>query len=34
MSRNTFVCIDAHTCGNPVRLIKEGGPELNHEDTI
>ena len=28
MSRNTFVCIDAHTCGNPVRLIKEGGPEL------
>lgn len=28
MSRNTFVCIDAHTCGNPVRVIKEGGPEL------
>jgi len=25
---NTFVCIDAHTCGNPVRLIKQGGPEL------
>ncbi|MBA6152881.1 4-hydroxyproline epimerase [Gelidibacter maritimus] len=28
MSRSTFVCIDAHTCGNPVRVIKEGGPHL------
>ena len=28
MSKNTFVCIDAHTCGNPVRVIKEGGPHL------
>ncbi|MFT5735877.1 MAG: 4-hydroxyproline epimerase [Maribacter sp.] len=28
MSKNTFVCIDAHTCGNPVRVIKHGGPEL------
>lgn len=28
MARNTFVCIDAHTCGNPVRVVKEGGPEL------
>ncbi len=24
----TFTCIDAHTCGNPVRLVKEGGPIL------
>ncbi|MBL7733686.1 MAG: 4-hydroxyproline epimerase [Chitinophagaceae bacterium] len=24
----TFHCIDAHTCGNPVRLVKEGGPAL------
>ena len=24
----TFNCIDAHTCGNPVRLVKEGGPIL------
>ena len=24
----TFQCIDAHTCGNPVRLVKEGGPQL------
>lgn len=23
-----FSCIDAHTCGNPVRLVKHGGPEL------
>jgi len=28
MSKNIFVCIDAHTCGNPVRLVKEGGPAL------
>ncbi len=28
MSKYTFVCIDAHTCGNPVRVIKQGGPEL------
>ena len=24
----TFHCIDAHTCGNPVRLVAEGGPVL------
>jgi len=24
----TFTCIDAHTCGNPVRVVAEGGPEL------
>ncbi len=24
----TFHCIDAHTCGNPVRLVKTGGPQL------
>ena len=24
----TFQCIDAHTCGNPVRLVVKGGPEL------
>jgi len=23
-----FSCIDAHTCGNPVRLVKQGGPDL------
>ncbi|WP_282136427.1 4-hydroxyproline epimerase [Seonamhaeicola maritimus] len=26
--KSIFHCIDAHTCGNPVRLIKKGGPEL------
>lgn len=28
MGRRTFFCIDAHTCGNPVRLIAAGGPVL------
>ncbi|MEM9076473.1 MAG: 4-hydroxyproline epimerase [Bacteroidota bacterium] len=28
MSAHTFECIDAHTCGNPVRLVVSGGPEL------
>ena len=23
-----FYCIDAHTCGNPVRLVRQGGPAL------
>lgn len=26
--RSTFFCIDAHTCGNPVRLVAGGGPML------
>lgn len=25
---STFKCIDGHTCGNPVRLVSEGGPKL------
>ncbi|MBA82485.1 MULTISPECIES: 4-hydroxyproline epimerase [unclassified Leeuwenhoekiella] len=28
MPIHTFQCIDAHTCGNPVRVVKTGGPEL------
>jgi 4-hydroxyproline epimerase len=28
MARHTFSCIDAHTCGNPVRVVTEGGPKL------
>ncbi|PWV97150.1 4-hydroxyproline epimerase [Hoeflea marina] len=28
MARNTFFCIDGHTCGNPVRLVAGGGPLL------
>ena len=26
--RKDFFCIDAHTCGNPVRLVAGGGPQL------
>ncbi|MCO6498249.1 MAG: 4-hydroxyproline epimerase [Chitinophagaceae bacterium] len=25
---NVFYCIDAHTCGNPVRVVAAGGPAL------
>src|SRR4051794_9199815 len=28
MARHTFFCIDAHTCGNPVRIVAAGGPLL------
>ena len=28
MIRKTFSCIDAHTCGNPVRVVSGGGPFL------
>ena len=28
MTRNLFKCIDGHTCGNPVRVITSGAPEL------
>lgn len=28
MINKTFFCIDAHTCGNPVRLVAGGGPNL------
>ena len=28
MARNIFKCIDGHTCGNPVRLITSGAPNL------
>ncbi|TNE53119.1 MAG: 4-hydroxyproline epimerase [Bacteroidetes bacterium] len=27
--KKTFFCIDAHTCGNPVRLVAGGGPLLD-----
>lgn len=27
--RKTFFCIDAHTCGNPVRVVAGGGPNLD-----
>jgi 4-hydroxyproline epimerase len=28
MARHTFFCVDAHTCGNPVRMVVGGGPAL------
>ncbi len=28
MRKGTFFCIDAHTCGNPVRLVTSGHPDL------
>jgi len=33
-NRTTFHCIDAHTCGNPVRLVYRGGPELEGESML
>jgi 4-hydroxyproline epimerase len=29
LSRSTFFCIDAHTAGNPVRVVVGGGPPLH-----
>src|SRR5476651_2682863 len=28
MASHIFSCLDGHTCGNPVRLVVEGGPAL------
>ncbi|QYK11553.1 4-hydroxyproline epimerase [Shewanella rhizosphaerae] len=28
MLKGTFFCVDAHTCGNPVRLVTSGHPDL------
>jgi 4-hydroxyproline epimerase len=28
MARHTFFCVDAHTCGNPVRMVVAGAPPL------
>ena len=30
MARNTFFCVDAHACANPVRVVAGGGPLLPH----
>ena len=30
--KSIFDCIDAHTCGNPVRLVSHGGPALRGDD--
>ena len=29
MPKHIFECIDAHTCGNPIRLVVSGGPKLD-----
>jgi len=28
MAKKSFFCVDAHTCGNPVRVVTGGGPDL------
>ena len=28
MASHTFFCLDGHTCGNPVRVVAGGGPNL------
>ena len=33
-ARSTFHCIDAHTCGNPVRLVYRGGPDLDGDTML
>ena len=32
MASKTFFCIDAHTCGNPVRVVAGGGPTLKGDN--
>lgn len=34
MAHKKFFCIDAHTCGNPVRLVAGGGPLLVGESMM
>ncbi|MDV7341242.1 4-hydroxyproline epimerase [Terasakiella sp. A23] len=34
MTRHTFFCIDGHTCGNPVRLVAGGGPDLQGDTML
>ncbi|MAZ01516.1 MAG: hydroxyproline-2-epimerase [Sneathiella sp.] len=34
MTQTIFQCIDGHTCGNPVRLVAEGGPELDGDTML
>lgn len=34
MGISRFSCIDAHTCGNPVRVVTQGAPELSGSTMI
>nr|WP_321484172.1 4-hydroxyproline epimerase [uncultured Cohaesibacter sp.] len=34
MKNHTFQCIDGHTCGNPVRLVAGGAPQLEGSTMI
>lgn len=34
MVKKTFFCVDAHTCGNPVRVVAGGGPNLQGNSMI
>lgn len=34
MAAKTFFCVDAHTCGNPVRVVAGGGPLLQGNSMI
>lgn len=34
MARHTFFCVDAHTCGNPVRVVAGGAPLLPNAPMI
>ena len=34
MSVSRFTCIDAHTCGNPVRVVAAGGPGLEGDSML
>ncbi|WP_309082786.1 4-hydroxyproline epimerase [Chelativorans sp.] len=34
MARHSFFCIDGHTCGNPVRLVAGGGPQLKGDTML
>lgn len=34
MAGHTFFCVDGHTCGNPVRMVVGGAPQLKGADMI
>lgn len=34
MTKRTFHCIDSHTCGNPVRMVISGAPQLRGETML